>query len=348
MTAAIYSDGNKHLMAYVRGEPIPWHGLGTALPHDAALSDWLAASGLDVQVLEAPLQYRPEGTEQIVEDPRMRVLYRSDNNGYLATVTPTYKIVQPSEIGQFFQDACSEHGWSMCTMGTLGENGARYWALARTGPDATVANDEYAPYALITTSADCSLATHVRFTLIRVVCQNTLTMALMGKRGIRVKHTSAFDSREALRSLGIATDHAIAETLDDIAAKLATLREFEIDQHEAARTFAELLTGATLEDRAATSLDQLLAGAARFSDRKTTRYDDRKPRRIRGYSDLWDSYLAAPGADPGTGYGMVQGLTHWLTHERGSSDASRMASALAGQGADMPHTLISDLLQRAA
>ena len=92
----------------------------------------------------------------------------------------------------------------METAGVL-KGGKKVWALARIGHLATIqANDVTNAYALLATACDGTLATTAQFTAVRVVCNNTLAVAIDDSRGsVKVPHSTSFDAEAVKRQWGI-------------------------------------------------------------------------------------------------------------------------------------------------
>lgn len=194
-------------MAYV-GET-PWHGLGQALTFGATIDDWKREAGLNFEVREAMVQFRDVQSPDVFQSfGDRKVLYRGDTLAPLATVSRKYQPVQPGEVLEFFRDLTEDQGFVMDTAGSL-HNGKRVWALAKMSEGNNVlGTDRVMPYLLLATSFDGGLATTAKFTAIRVVCNNTITVALSkdtdAERATKVRHTSSFDANAVKKSLGLA------------------------------------------------------------------------------------------------------------------------------------------------
>jgi phage/plasmid-like protein (TIGR03299 family) len=185
----------KYEMAFV-GET-PWHGLGQELEQSASFEEWQKAAGMDWYIQSAPVHYEYQDNNlhhNLLAFKGQNVLYRSDNNEALSVVTNRYKPVQPVEVLHFFKSLVEENGFKLHTAGTL-KGGRRMWALAETGNFGDVSeNDKVGGYLLLSTSCDRTLATTARFTTIRVVCNNTLSMAVDGKADmVSFSHIQKFD-----------------------------------------------------------------------------------------------------------------------------------------------------------
>ena len=80
----------------------PWHGLGQQLTPGQSIDTWTREAGLDYTVLESPVMYNSPAATEAQKWPERKVLHRSDTGAPLAVVSDSYKVVQPSEIMDFF------------------------------------------------------------------------------------------------------------------------------------------------------------------------------------------------------------------------------------------------------
>lgn len=274
----------------------PWHGMGQRLTAGADLGTWTREAGLNFEVNSSPVRFdvsaiAPE--QASAEFKGRRVLYRSDTGAPLGIVGEAYRTVQPNQIIGFFSDLVTRDGFQMEVAGSL-SGGKRIWALASVGAGAEIiGHDEVRPYLLLATSFDGGMSTTAKFTAVRVVCNNTLTMATgvsaTGERAqgetdttegagitcVRIPHSVAFDADLVKVDLGIvrsAFDRFLIEARMLAARKVdeAFVVEFlkallpkprdEADKAEAGRTFQRLLAtwrgevpSATLPEAAGTA-----------------------------------------------------------------------------------------------
>jgi phage/plasmid-like protein (TIGR03299 family) len=200
-------------MAYTGATP--WHGLGQSLDPSADISTWTKSAGLDWTAEKSDISWNtPEG---IFSDSDTKVLYRSDTKKMLSTVSKGYKVVQPSEVMSFFAALVDSNNVQMHTAGCL-SGGKKIWALAKINEGSEIVpGDIVQPYLLLATSFDGTLATVARFTSIRVVCNNTLTIssseeALSNPAGntyksvVRIPHSAIFDAKTVRLDMGLALD----------------------------------------------------------------------------------------------------------------------------------------------
>ena len=199
-----FSNG-KPAMAYIGFEP--WHGFGREMTAEADTETWKKEAGMDWEAKSAPVEFATENKLELFPD--RQVLYRSDNGTPLSIVSNKFKVVQPGMMIDFFGNLIEKHGFTMETAGCL-FGGRMFWALAKTGNDFDLAgNDTIAPYAMIVSSVDGEMSTAVHLTTIRVVCWNTLSMAI-GKTGknaiVTVPHNKIFHPGEAQIKAGLVED----------------------------------------------------------------------------------------------------------------------------------------------
>ena len=189
---------NVETMFYVREKP--WHGLGTRVETAPTSIDALVLAGLDWTV-EQKNVYAEDGS--LI--PGYKVNTRSTDNAALGIVSDRYKVVQNEEAFQFTDDLLGK-GVTYETAGAL-QGGRKVWMLARMPHRYIIAGDEIAPYLVVMNSHDGSSGIKVAMTPIRVVCQNTLNLALnSAKRIWTTKHTENVMLRvhEAEETLGLA------------------------------------------------------------------------------------------------------------------------------------------------
>ena len=226
MAHELYIKNGKASHAYV-GEK-PWHSLGQELTDGASFETWKTEAGMDWEIREASVRYWVPTGEKIYPD--RKVLFRSDTFEELSIVSDDYRIVQPEEVLEFFRDLVEQNGMKLNTAGVL-FGGRRFWALADTGRAADIlGNDRIKGMLLLTTSCDGTIATNAMLTSVRVVCNNTLRLALTNTEDrIRVTHRTVFDPRDMKEKLGL-IDTAWESFMDGVK-QLSTRRINDNDSH---------------------------------------------------------------------------------------------------------------------
>ena len=315
-------------MAYVGATP--WHELGNKLPPKQPIEVWAEKAGMDWNICETPVRYLTEqagSLGSIMSFDEQKVLYRSDTRTALSVVSSRYQVVQPRAVLEFYRDLTEVSGFELETAGVL-KAGKKFWALARTGKEASLkGNDLVKGYILLATSCDGTLATTATPTTIRVVCNNTLTIALNGaSSAIKVPHSTSFDAQAVKKQLGIAVSQ-----WDSFMYRMKTLSERKVKSHEAMNYFLKVLcqTDAHVDlalgltnERALKKVQSLYEGHGRGAE------------------------LAAAS---GTAWGLLSAVTEFVDHEkRARSQEYRLDSAWFGQGANLKQRALDHALQLVA
>ena len=207
----------------------PWHYEETKevtkLIQEAPTSEEaLRLAGLDWEVLQTPV-YMENG----IEIPNYKANVRSTDNACLGIVTDRYKIVQNTEAFAFTDAIVGETEDGVVKYETAGSlcGGKKIWLLAKM-PTAKVLDDEIDPYMFFSNSHDGSGAIKVGMTPIRIVCNNTLNMALnSAKRQWSTKHVGDMQSKleEAKFCLQMADKYM--KRLDEEADRLANAKLYK-------------------------------------------------------------------------------------------------------------------------
>lgn len=199
---------------------VPWHGLGTIVQEAPDSEQALVLAGLDWAVVQRPIYTRTsEGGFEKVPDYQLNV--RITDGQVLGVVGDRYRIVQNRQAFGWVDELLKAEEVRYETAGSL-RNGRQIWLLARMNRYVEVLGDEVCPYLLFTNSHDGRGAVRVQITPIRVVCQNTLNLALRGRqRAWAAIHVGDFYQRleEARRTLGLALHYL--EGLEEEAQRLA-------------------------------------------------------------------------------------------------------------------------------
>ena len=159
---------NVESMFYVR--EVPWHGLGTMVQEAPTSADALRLAGLDWEVKQRSIQVCGGAK---IENFKANV--RSTDGKVLGVVSDRYQIVQNTEAFSF-TDELVGGDVRYETAGSL-QDGRKIWLLAKM-PTRKVIDDEVEPYLCFSNTHDGSGAIRVCMTPIRVVCNNTLNLAL--------------------------------------------------------------------------------------------------------------------------------------------------------------------------
>lgn len=289
----------------------PWHGLGNVLPPQQSLDVWLQAAGMDWTIEQSDVLYQGAPDNPILHTyPDSKVLYRSDTLAPLSVVSQRYNVVQPHEVLHFYQDLVEAGGFELETAGSL-KGGRKLWALAKTGQDLMLkGGDLVKSYLLLATSCDGTLCTTAQFTSVRVVCNNTLQVAVGNQTGaIKVPHSTQFDATAVKQALGLGVSQ-----WDHFGQYAKELSQRPVAPQEALRFFSDLLAQPLDEEsivltRSVQRLYELYQGAGMGAE-------------------LVSSH--------NTAWGLVNAVTEYVDHHRRTrSQDHRLDSAWFGQGAQL-------------
>lgn len=177
----LFMAANVESMFYVR--ETPWHGLGTRVKEAPSSKDALIYAGLDWKVIQEPVY---TDSQELIEGYKANV--RDSDRRVLGVVTDRYKVIQNEEAFAF-TDALLGEGVRYETAGSL-QGGKKVWMLARMPHEYIITGERISPYLLFSNTHDGSGAIKVALTPIRVVCNNTLNLALStAKRSWSMIHT---------------------------------------------------------------------------------------------------------------------------------------------------------------
>ena len=204
---------NIESMFYVR--ETPWHGLGTKVLEAPASKDALQLAGLDWRVLQEPIY---TAMEELVDGYKANV--RDSDRKVLGVVTDRYRVIQNDEAFAFTDELLGA-GVKYETAGSL-QGGRKVWLLAHMPHEYIISGERISPYLLFSNTHDGSGAIKVALTPIRVVCQNTLNLALAGaKRSWSMIHTGDIKEKmqEAKDTLFLAEKY-----MDELGKEFEALR----------------------------------------------------------------------------------------------------------------------------
>ena len=303
---------------------LPWHGLGQALDADAPLETWIEGAGFNWDVKRAPVFFEqrdeedhPVATRRV---PNRWALYRSDDGNPLSVMSSNYNITQPRQVMEFFRELIEIGGFRMETAGQL-RGGATYWALAKADDSFDVGGgDRVLPYVLLASSCDGSLSNLAQFTTVRVVCNNTLTMATGNAEGqVRIPHSTQFNPERIKTQLGL-----IGGSWDAFKKDAVELSKRHVSKEEATRFFLDVL----------------------YPNEDTIDLEAHRPM----LKLVTEIYLNGVGQSTktatGTAWGLVNAFTRVVDHERkAASNDSRLQSAWFGSGARLKDRALTKALE---
>lgn len=316
-------------MAYAGATP--WHGLGRRVGADMTPAEMLVAAQLDWSVSKRHAYcstqpyvtniFDPAASAPIMLVKDQHFIVRDSDNSVLAPCGSAYTPFQNAEVMSFFDKFCKAGKMTMETAGSL-KLGREIWALAKVTDGFTLpGNDQVGGYMLLNNSHAPGKAMIIMFTAIRVVCNNTLQMALNTKSGTKFKvpHMQMFDAevqRAAELALGLSGEcmGIFQQQAEFLASRPA--KQFDVDNW-----LAEILQPQLLVERAKADNQAALPPLHEQFGRTA--------------QDVKQAIELSPGADmrsaKGTWWGALNGLTDVVDNKKGAT-SNGLYSAWFGTG----------------
>ena len=336
-------------MAYVGDTP--WHGLGNQLTQNQPIEVWAKQAGMDWRIESSNVSYMAKnerGQSIIMPYEEQRVLYRSDTHAPLSVVSQRYQEVQPMEILEFYRDLTEQSGFELETAGVL-KGGKKFWALARTGQSTALKGKDVSNgYILLATACDGTLATTAQFTNIRVVCNNTLAIALRGQSSsagvVKVPHSTKFDADKVKQQLGISV-----RAWDEHMYEMKQLSQRKVTQGEAAAFFDAVFNNTSMS---VADQEENIIQFYRNIATPTPAKEKSEPngRAMTKVMDMFNGQGrgAELSSAKDTAYGLLCSITEFADHERRAmSSDHRLDSAWFGAGAALKQRGLEQALRLA-
>lgn len=272
---------------------VPWHGLGTRLDKPATAQEAIQAAQLDWPVIKLPLS---AGSKHIPVPDKFAIVRKTGNlvqkmDPVLGVVGKDYTPLQNRDAFRFFDPIVGQNAAIYHTAGALGQ-GERVWILAKLpGHIRVVGDDITEKYLLLSNSHDGKSSVQIKFTPVRVVCQNTLTIALCDGQAYRVIHHADIHSKleNAHKMLGFINDR-----FDDMEETFQAMSRIKMNTDRLTEYLAEVYP--TVKEPEKMELVQ--------RDRNWSEYffDQGKGNRMPGVTgSLWAAF---------------NGVTEWLDHRK--------------------------------
>lgn len=311
---------------------VPWHGLGNKVDQAPDVDSMLKLAGLDWSV-----SLRPSFVGQLTDpsDDKSAIRYDLDRNNHylvrdmdqkiLSKVGSQYKPIQNKDAFKFFKEFVEAGSAKMETAGSL-LGGKMVWGLASLQQSFKLkGDDEVKGYVLVASPHELGKSFIVKLTTVRVVCNNTLTMALnsRGKNEFRMSHSTKFDDfmvERAKETIGVARDQ---------------MTQFEKD--------ANILRNINMNwDDCVKILAPVYQPANEVKD-IINDWDDTATKTMK---ELKEAMYRAPGAIPDNAWGLLNAVTYHADHIAGT-DAKRLHNAWVGYTANRKQQVMEKLLQLA-
>lgn len=295
-----------------------WHGLGTIVDKAMTSKEAIELGGLGYEVIKEQIFAEIEGVGKIAI-PDNYATIRKDTNTPLGVVGSRYTVVQNADSFVFF-DAIVGQGQAIFeTAGVLG-NGYKTFVTAKMPNYIRIANtdDITEIYVVLTNTHDGSGAVICGITPVRIVCANTLRMALKGMTNkISIRHTKSAEKN-------LAQAHEL----------LAITNKYTEEMNQAVNALSlKKVSDAQVKD--------LIAGLFPSTSETSTRIDN-----IR--QEVLSSYYTGIGQEKvlGTAWGFINGLTHYTSHIKNYKDADTKFDNLLsdGQSSKLVDKAFADLM----
>lgn len=298
------SVATKEKTANVNAFKGPWGGIGFDISGKSTPMEMMEACGADYTVSKEAEYIKRKGKE--IRTGKYSLL-RNDNDKILSSVSEEWKVNQNSVAFEFFNDFVTEGDMEMNTAGVLDE-GRMVWALAKIKDGFSILNkkDKIDSYLLFSNPHKYGMSTTVMSTPIRVVCENTLQLALSGKSDmmIRVSHRNEFHP--------------------EMVKKTLSLNKQKIDQYKEA---AEFLASKKASDKAS---QEYFAKLFPLTSNKKGKENVVS----RNANMLMEILETQPGAELGAGtwWANFNAVTYATDHLLSNNVETRLYSAFYGSG----------------
>ena len=299
----------------------PWHGLGNRVDETLTHKEMLVAAGLDWSVSKRPMSFQAADGRR-VELPGQYQLVRDSDDQPLSPVGSRYKPVQNEEALRFFERFIEAGQAKLETAGSL-RKGKVVWCLANLGHGFTLpGGDTVKGYLLLASPHEGGKSLMARTTPVRVVCANTMAMALSEKAKFeqRFSHAREFDADEAAETFGL-----VHEQMTEYERNARLLQKLNLSAEDAIRVLAPVY-------QPQAQAEELVRDEKLWSP--TIR-------------SVIDAYARAPGATSGTAWGLINGATYHSNHRATPEKDARLASAWFGTEAKRQQQLMTNLVEMA-
>jgi len=301
---------------------IPWHGKGTELKEIPTSEKAIVAAGLDWKVTKERLLANVEDCDMKLEDYfAIRRSDKQDSKAILGVVGKRYTPVQNKNAFSFFDTIVGEKKAIYHTAGSL-DNGKCIWILAKLPDGLSISsNDNVELYTLLMNRHDGQRSVIIQPTPIRVVCNNTLSLALSekSKQRLSFRHTANVETQMRMAALSLNY----------------SLGSFEKTK-EAYRLIAK-------RDVNKESLSEYFDNVIDFEEQKKSKSLIAKKERL---NQIFDYDVTKNGLKPSL-WIAYNAVTYWVDHEKGR-DTNRLSSAWLGGGFLLKQKALNEAVKMAA
>lgn len=304
-------------MAYVIDRGLPWHREGNGVERLQTAAEMIVASGLDWEVAQAPITTTFDGAFVAIPDKVANV--RQSDGSVLGVVGRQYQVIQNRDAFTFADSLVDSGEAKYETAGSLRGGRVTFLSMELDHLDLRLAGDDdndnsIKTYLLLSNAHDGSRALEADITKVRVVCANTLNIAIKGaRRRFKVRHSGSTEGKllAAREALGIAFNYDKA--FEEAAERLLNKR---LVDEQVLEIFQKYVWPIDLE----------MASEGRLETHPATL--------------AFEDYMKSENLDPirGTAWGALNAVAEFVDHEveyRGRFDTAedvRTNSILWGTG----------------
>ena len=303
------------MMAYAGDTP--WHGLGVKVSNDLTPAQMMKKAGLDWTVEKQDMHI-----SNGVKIPGRQALVRSSDSSIMDIVGKDWNPVQNEEAFEFFSEYVLAGDMEMNTAGAL-FGGSKIWALAKVKESFDVLpGDQIDSYLLFSNPHQYGKSIDVRFTPIRVVCNNTLSMSLAGSsnNAVKVNHRNEFNPEMVKDQLGIASSKFAQ--YKEVAQFLAS-KKFSVD-----------------------SMLEFYSSVFPHASRKTPTSVAELSKPAKGCHEVLETQPGAEYAE-GSFWQLINSVTYYTDHQAGRNTDNRLNSAWFGTNANRKNQAMDKAIELA-
>ena len=335
MAHDIYENEGK--AAFASAREVAWHGLGQVLDgamtsrecireaqlnYEVGLSPMIADINKQFQDTEGNRQnpYAPD-YKKLLDIPNKYATYNKQTGVIYGTVGSKYTIVQNRDAFQFFDSIVGEGKAIYETAGALGQ-GETVFISAKLPDNIRIGNsdDVIDNYLLLTMSHDGTSAIKALFTPVRVVCANTLSIALgSASNKLSIRHTASAEDKmkqaSKLLNLTIKQQEVASEVFNSIAKirlsddkTLDLINKLFMTDEE----YSDINKGAKAIDVLSTRKSNIITDVAKYTFEDETQLLE---------------------TTKGTAWGFYNGITGYFAYKKNfKSNEEKMKSNIFGNG----------------
>lgn len=305
---------------------LPWHGLGNRVDSKSTVDQMLKAAGLNWKVNLHQCKIEVGGKLRDVTGKF--ALVRETDNRVLTMVGPNWKPLQNKDALEFFREYTEVGGATLETAGSL-RGGKIVWGLAKLAAGFKLpGGDQVNGYLLLISPHEVGHKISARTTTVRVVCANTMALALRShsQAYFAQNHLKDFDVEQAKATIGIANEEMVTA-----AAKAKKLQKLKMSEMEHLQVLARHFQPEMAETKA--DVRKLMDDPTLLNKK---------------LAEVLVCLNKAPGAAPGNAWGTLNAVTYWTDHMVGRSVDARMTNAWLGPNAKLKLDVEAELLEMAA